>query len=442
MIPDSGFPSSFHICIIGGGVVGLTGGILFRRQGFKVTILERDVTLHTLHPNAVRVLQEIGIYDKIRSKSITPLSIILKASKTGQVLHTQNLLEAADKFGAPLLTLHRAHLRQLLYDEAVAQGVVVRHGVSIDAAGVDLANGVLRLSSSSTTIHADLFIGADGGQSVVRAALTGRKPRAVPHGKVVNRLLIDERDIMARPHLRYLLEQPKIIVWLGPECEAVTYGLDGTFNIAFTWPWSSDPKDVFFGAQPVDLADFCTKLGAWEPDLRELVGLGTSCFRWMFFEPEVDDEDTPWIDPAGRFCIVGDAAHRGLPYLPASSSRGQGAAAGVESVSVLAHLLGKAEHWRQVIDLLDIYQRLRKERTGHVIRATLKTGRLWQMADGPLKDERDREFLHDTPTVGYPNPLADPFFQEWLWGFDAPEAADRAWSAYKRDLAKRTESNS
>ncbi|RYP69502.1 hypothetical protein DL770_008232 [Monosporascus sp. CRB-9-2] len=438
MSPDSTLRSNFHICIIGGGVVGLAGGILFRSQGFRVTILERDATLHTLHPNAVRVLQDIGVYDKVRSRSVVPLSIILKAYKTGEVLHAQNLLEAADRYGAPLLTLHRVHLRQLLYDEAIAQGVTVRHGVGVDPAEIDLTNGALRLSNTDERFYADLFVGADGGHSVVREALTGRKPRAIPHGKVVNRLLIDERAIRARPHLRYLVEQPNIVVWLGPECQAVTYGLDGTYNVAFTWPWSSDPEDVFFGAQPVDLADFQAELGAWDPDLRELVSLGTSCARWMFFEPEIDGDETPWVDAAGRFCLVGDAAHRGLPYL------GQGAAAGIESVSVLAHLLGKAvaedddddDGRRRVVvgDVLEVYQRLRKERTAHVIRATLKTGRLWQMPDGPVKDERDRELLRETgnPSVGYPNPLADPFFQRWLWGFDAPEAVDRAWAAYRR----------
>ncbi|KAI3317805.1 FAD binding domain-containing protein [Xylariaceae sp. AK1471] len=422
------FQSNFDVCIIGGGVVGLAGSILLRRQGFKVTVLERDATLQTvtgiqLHPNAVRVLQELGVFDKMMAKSIVPLSIILKAYKTGQVLHRQDLQEPADKYGAPLLTLHRAHLRQVLYDEAIAQGVTIRHGIKIDAAGVDLANGTLTLAGSSETIHADLFIGADGGESVVRAALIGYKPKAVPHGKIVHRILINEQDIIARPHLKYLVEKPNIIVWLGPECEAVTYGLDGVFNIAFTWPYSKEPKDLFFSAQPVDLDEFRAKLALWETDLRELLSLGTDCLRWMFFEPQVDDENTPWIDNAGKFCIVGDAAHRGLPYL------GQGAAAGIESVATLAHLMGKAQNPQQIRDTLGIYQSLRKERTGHVIRATLKTGELWQMPDGPLKDERDRQFLHETPTVGYPNPLADPFFQEWLWGFDATKTANAAWNA-------------
>ncbi|KAI1435906.1 FAD binding domain-containing protein [Xylaria sp. CBS 124048] len=423
------FQSNFHVCIIGGGVVGLAGAILLRRQGFRVTVLERDATLQTagagiqLHPNAVRVLQEIGVFDTMLKKSIVPHSITLKAYRTGQVLHRQDLKGPADRYGAPLLTLHRADLRQVLYDEAVARGVSIRHGIRIEVSGVDLGAGTLTLSGTSERVDADLFVGADGGESVVRTALLGYKPRAIPHGKIVHRILIEEKDITARPHLRYLVDEPNVIVWLGPECQAVTYGLDGVFNIAFTWPWSKDPQDIFFGSRAVDIEAFRAKLADWEPDLREILGLATSCLCWNFFEPVVDGEDTPWVDPAGRFCIVGDAAHRGLPYL------GQGAAAGIESVSTLAQLLGKAHDRQQARRALGLYQGLRKERTGHVIRATLRTGAIWQMPDGPLQEERDRRFRHETPTVGYPNPLADPFFQAWLWGFDATRTADEAWEA-------------
>ncbi|KAI2615213.1 FAD binding domain-containing protein [Hypoxylon sp. NC1633] len=432
------FHSSFHVCIIGGGVVGLTGSILLRQQGFKVTVLERDVGLHTtgagiqLHPNAVRVLQQINVFEKLRLKSIFPQSIILKDYRTGQILHTQDLLEPAKKYGAPLLSLHRAHLRELLYNEALVHGVEIRHGIHINAADIDLENGEVKLSNPPETFKADLFIGADGAQSVVREALNGRKEHAIPHGKIVYRMLVEEATIAEMPRLRPTLQSPNIVVWLGPECEAVTYGLHGIFNIAITWPWSADPKDMFFGAQPVDLEDLRLKLSTWEPDVRDLVGLGTKCSRWMLFEPADDDENTPWLDEKGKFCIVGDAAHRGLPYL------GQGAAAGIESITVMAHLLGRATDGQQVKKCLSIYQLLRKERTTHIIRATLKTGRLWQMPDGPLKEERDREFLNDIPTVGYPNPLADPFFQSWLWGFDAQKAADDAWAAFQHSSEETT----
>ncbi|KAH9983717.1 FAD binding domain-containing protein [Xylariaceae sp. FL0662B] len=427
------FRSSFHVCIIGAGVVGLTGSILLRQQGFKVTVLERDVALHTtgagiqLHPNAVRVLQEMNLYEKTSSKSIIPPSIIMKDYRTGQILHVQDLLEPAKKYGAPLLTLHRAHLRELLYDEALGHGVEIKHGIYVNVADIDLENSEVKLSNPPETFKADLVIGADGAQSVVREALNGRKEQAIPHGKLVNRILVEEAAITEVPRLRHALQSPNITVWLGPECQAVMYRLHGIFNIALTWPWSSDPKDIFFGAQPIDLEDIRLKTRSWEPDVQDLIGLGTKCLRWMFFEPVIDDEYIPWIDEKGKFCIVGDAAHRGLPYL------GQGAAAGIESIAVLAHLLGRVVNRQQVKDCLNIYQLVRKERTAHIIRATLKTGRLWQLPDGPLKDERNRELLNDIPTVGYPNPLADPFFQNWLWGFDAQKAADNAWAAYQHN---------
>jgi salicylate hydroxylase len=97
---------------------------------------------------------------------------------------------------------------------------------------------------------------------------------------------------------------------------------------------------------------------------------------------------------------------------------------GLESISVLACLLGTAHSQHEVKDVLRIYQHLRKARTGHVIRAGLKNGAMWQLANGPLKDERDR-VLSETPTPGFPNLLADPFFQSWLWDFDASKTAGR-----------------
>ncbi|RYP14336.1 hypothetical protein DL765_006439 [Monosporascus sp. GIB2] len=299
-----------------------------------------------LHPNAVRVLQDIGVYDKVRSRSVVPLSIILKAYKTGEVLHAQDLLEPADRYGAPLLTLHRAHLRQLLYDEAIAQGVTVRHGVGVDPAGIDLTNGALHLPNLDETFHADLFVGADGGHSVVREAPTGRKPRAIPDCMVVNRLLIDERAIRARPHLRYLVEQLNI----GRLAESRAPGRH----------------------------------------LRARRHVKRRIHLAMV------------VGPGGRVLRP----------------------AGIESVSVLAHLLGKA-----IVEDGDDDDDDRRRRVGDH-----EDGWLWQMPDGPLKDERERELLRETgnPSVGYPNPLADPFFQRWLWGFDAPGTADRAWAAYRR----------
>ena len=42
---DPDFKASFHVLIIGAGLVGLGLAILLRKAGYKVTILERDSEL-------------------------------------------------------------------------------------------------------------------------------------------------------------------------------------------------------------------------------------------------------------------------------------------------------------------------------------------------------------------------------------------------------------
>ena len=42
---DVDFKASFHVLIIGAGLVGLGTAILLRKAGYKVTILERDSEL-------------------------------------------------------------------------------------------------------------------------------------------------------------------------------------------------------------------------------------------------------------------------------------------------------------------------------------------------------------------------------------------------------------
>ena len=253
------------------------------------------------------------MYDKVKAKAVRTRTITLKQYSTGQALHSQDLSQTEEKYGAPVITVQRAHLRQVIYDAAIARGVEFRFGIAVKVEDLDLEGGVLKIHDSEP-FSADLFIGADGANSVLREVITNQKAKLVPHGFIVHRIVIEESLIQNSPNLRHLVDNPNIIVWLGPKSQAVTYSLDGVFNIAFTRPWSGDP---FYGPQVADLDAFRKGLDAegWDPVLRELIGLGTACHRWMFTEPQIDDEETPWVHKNSRSCIVGDAAHQTLPYL-------------------------------------------------------------------------------------------------------------------------------
>lgn len=279
-----------------------------------------------LQPNAVRVLQGLGVLDEIRRISVLTPALVLKEYTEGDVLHTQPVLEATQNYGFPCLSVHRAALRKTLYDKAAASGAHFIFDAPVQADGIDLGAGMLTFSQGQDqtgeekcSLHADLIIAANGANSSFRQTMLGQKVEWTPHGKVVNRLLIDKELIQAQPDLRHLVEQQNCVVWLGPGSQAVTYSVDGKLNIAFTRPWSADPKDAFFGSQKVDFKAFEAELAAegWDVQLRRLVGLGrdTGCHRWMFFEPKIDDETAPWRDSFSKFCLVGDAAHWTLPYL-------------------------------------------------------------------------------------------------------------------------------
>ena len=52
------------------------------------------------------------------------------------------------------------------------------------------------------------------------------------------------------------------------------------------------------------------------------------------------------------------------------------------------------------------------------------------MHDGESQSERDRQMLEEEPFEGFPNPWADPIFQDWLFGYDAEKEVEGAWGRY------------
>ena len=50
------FGSSFHVIIVGAGLIGLATAILLRKGGFKVTVLERDMEMREVSFDSIHQL--------------------------------------------------------------------------------------------------------------------------------------------------------------------------------------------------------------------------------------------------------------------------------------------------------------------------------------------------------------------------------------------------
>lgn len=167
------------IAIAGAGVAGMALAILAAKQGHKVTLFERGSTVSsmgagvTLWPNAMFVMQQMGLDEKLRHAGGVPDR--MRQFDQHGVLQTEFDISAVNSLcGFPGVTVLRRELMSLLASELESLGVQIRFNCSI------AAEDVMRLG-----LEFDLVVGADGRMnSAVRQALYADKVIPCYHGFV------------------------------------------------------------------------------------------------------------------------------------------------------------------------------------------------------------------------------------------------------------------
>ena len=324
-------------------------------------------------------------------------------------------------YDAPYLVIHRAELMKAMAEKAKETGVTILLGSVIES--IDFSKPSILLEDKSV-LEADLIIGADGERSFCRDALLGHPDPPHHSGDIVFRTVIPIEKLRGDLELVGLLEPPAVHFWLGPDAHALSYSLkeDGLLNVVLIRPEFPDAQATF-GPQQVEMGQFRGSVKHWDRAFKKLLEYAQQGSQWIL----VECTDLPsWTHPASKFTLLGDSAHAMLPYLA------QGAAQAIEDAAILSGLLCHIEHKCQTADILSIYEMLRKPRAMQVKRQSLATRNINGMADGSLQRERDRQLSSHQPFDGYPNPLADPVFSKWLFGYHAYEEVEKAWATYKR----------
>jgi 5-methylphenazine-1-carboxylate 1-monooxygenase len=170
------------IIIIGGGIGGLTAALSLHQAGFRVKIFESVKQIRPLGvginilPHSVRVLTNLGLQENIAAKAVETSDLVY-FNRFGQQFWT----EARGRFAGykwPQFSVHRGDLQMLLFDEVLAQlgpeAISINHHLShfeqtenkVTAHFIDRETGQIIHQES-----ADILIGADGINSVVRQQL-------------------------------------------------------------------------------------------------------------------------------------------------------------------------------------------------------------------------------------------------------------------------------
>jgi salicylate hydroxylase len=149
---------------------------------------------------------------------------------------------------------------------------------------------------------------------------------------------------------------------------------------------------------PGDPAALAREFAGWDPLVEAIIAQVRTTFWWSLY----DREPLPtWT--AGRLTLLGDAAHPMLPHV------GQGANQAIEDGAALAAVLSQADR-RSAPRALQVYESVRRERTGRVQRSARVNGARYDGSIGDLQ-ARDRQ-------------LADQALERaWIWDHDAQAEA-------------------
>jgi salicylate hydroxylase len=385
--------------VVGGGIGGLTAAIALRAKRIDVVVLERAPELHAvgasleLGPNAVRLLDELGLGHELRRVGVRPEAVELVRWDDGSVLlHTRLGAAMESHFGGPLLDFFRPDLHAVLHaalprDAIVFGARVVRIDQDDEGVSVQLEDGA--------SVQADAAVAADGIRSPLRAQLLG-EDEPVFSGTVVYRGVLPRDgalDVHPEPVNRY---------WIGPYRHGVSYWISARRLLAV----NAAAQDAKWAREswtdPAPADELLPYFAGWHPSLLEHIRRTPVFLRGAVF---VRKPLAQWS--VGRVTLLGDAAHAMEPF------QAQGAAQAVEDAYVLAECLADADD--DVAGALARYEQLRTARAAELQELSRTAGDRFYLPDGDEQRERDSayETLHERYAFGH---------RQAIWEHDVRDA--------------------
>jgi 2-polyprenyl-6-methoxyphenol hydroxylase-like FAD-dependent oxidoreductase len=158
-----------HIAIIGGGIGGLTTALALQQSGFEFEVYEQAPELLdagaaiAIWPNAMRILQRLGIAGKILAEAGV-MDEIRWVDQRGWLINQVSISNRE----CPSVALHRADLQNTLLEALPPSSIHL--GKSLVRYLQD-GEKVIATFADGSSIEADILIGADGIHSDVRSQL-------------------------------------------------------------------------------------------------------------------------------------------------------------------------------------------------------------------------------------------------------------------------------
>jgi 2-polyprenyl-6-methoxyphenol hydroxylase-like FAD-dependent oxidoreductase len=368
LIMASGPPE--NIAIIGAGLAGLSLALSLHARSIPCTIYELRLPSEAttgalmLSPNALSVLNSLGVYERIRSKGYNFENIAFKDDKE----ETTDLYPLGNEmlYGYKALRIYRQILLTELRSMVQEREIPVIYEKKFSHVLLESPDeGVTFQFVDGSTGQAALLVGTDGIHSTVRKYVS-------PSTSPLYSGMLAITCAIPISKLRFPADKDYSTLPVGIHGKLGTFvfapqDVDGSEVLAGTQKRYPEQSKVEWGrlfeAKDELLALLSTQKSEW-PDVvqsgLENVPKDTLSIWPYYTVPKL----ATWRSEKQRVIILGDAAHAIPP------TAGQGASQAFEDAFTLAFLLSKLSPAISLAAVLEFWQNYRQERVDKVIALT------------------------------------------------------------------------
>lgn len=343
--------NSKKIAVIGAGLGGASIGILLQKAGFDVDVYEQASAFTRLGagihigPNIMKIFREMGLEKDLEEMGCHPDYWISRDGNTGEVVAEAPLTG----YGAVYLTIHRGdlHTRQVqaLRQDKLHFSKRLSHVAQND-------DGVVLTFEDGTVAEADIVIGADGINSVIRETILGVEAplysgwvahRAIISGEKLEKL---KTQFKLDDCVKWWYEDRHIMAYCTTKERDEYYFVTGVPHPA----WDFQGKNFI----PCEKAELFETFKDFHPAITAMIEASDDVTKW----PLNNRNPLPvWSND--RLVLLGDACHPMKPHMA------QGAGMAIEDAAILTRCLLEegVENYEQAFSL---YEHNRKERASQV----------------------------------------------------------------------------